>query len=113
MNFKAVITDCLMPDTGMERSVISEIGAQLVRAFCKTPSEVLAVARDADALMVKWAPVPADVIAELNTEPLPAGYALLELPNVIATPHSTLVLRPCFSSAVREHGASVVDYSKQ
>ncbi len=34
-------------------------------AQCKTPAEVLAATRDADALLVQWAPVNAEVIAAL------------------------------------------------
>lgn len=41
-------------------------GADLVVAQCKTADEVIAAARDADALLVQWAPVNAAVIAALN-----------------------------------------------
>src|SRR5215813_11720584 len=66
MSYKVVITDCTMPDTGVERGVLSEIGAELVRASCKTGAEVVAVGRDADALMVQWAPISAEVIQNLD-----------------------------------------------
>src|SRR5262249_17892738 len=66
MSFKVVITDCTMPDTGVERGVLSEIGAELVRASCKTSAEMVAVGRDADALMVQWAPISAEVIQHLD-----------------------------------------------
>jgi D-3-phosphoglycerate dehydrogenase len=66
MPYKVVITDCTMPDTGVERSVLAEIQAEVVRAACKTSAEVLAVARDADAVMVQWAPIPAEVIERLE-----------------------------------------------
>jgi D-3-phosphoglycerate dehydrogenase len=66
MSYKVVITDCMMPDTGIERAVLSEIGAEVVRAACKTSEDVLSVARDADALLVQWAPITADVIQQLE-----------------------------------------------
>jgi D-3-phosphoglycerate dehydrogenase len=66
MSCKVVITDCMMPDTGIERAVLSEIGAEVVRAACKTSEDVLSVARDADALMVQWAPITADLIRQLE-----------------------------------------------
>src|SRR3954454_23764942 len=66
MSCKVVITDCMMPDTGIERAVLSELGAEIIRASCKTAADVLAVGRDADALMVQRAPVPAEVIRQLE-----------------------------------------------
>jgi D-3-phosphoglycerate dehydrogenase len=61
-----VITDCLMPDTGIESAILSEIGAEVIRASCKTAQDVIEVARDADALMVQRAPISAEVIGQLE-----------------------------------------------
>jgi D-3-phosphoglycerate dehydrogenase len=66
MSYKVVITDCAMPDAGVERAVLEEIDARLVRASCKTSADVLEVGRDADALMVQWAPISAEVIQKLE-----------------------------------------------
>jgi D-3-phosphoglycerate dehydrogenase len=63
---KVVITDCTMPDAGIEQAVLSEIDADVIRAACKTPADVLAIARDADAPMVQWAPITAEVIQQLE-----------------------------------------------
>jgi D-3-phosphoglycerate dehydrogenase len=63
---KVVITDCLLPDTGIERAVLAELSAEVVRAACKTPEDVIAAAHDADAVMVQWAPIPAHVIERLE-----------------------------------------------
>ena len=68
MSFKVVITDCMMPDTGIERALLAELGAEVIRGACKTPAEVLAIARDADALMVQRAPIPAEVIQQLEQD---------------------------------------------
>jgi D-3-phosphoglycerate dehydrogenase / 2-oxoglutarate reductase len=66
LGYKVVITDCLMPDTGIERAILAEIGAEVIRAACKTPQDVIDVARDADALMVQRAPINAEVIGHLD-----------------------------------------------
>ena len=83
MSCKVVITDCTMPDTGVERGVLAEIGAEVVRAACKTSADVLAVARDADALMVQWAPISADVIQGLERCRIISRYGIgLEMIDV-------------------------------
>lgn len=66
MSFKVVITDCTMPDTGIERAVLSEIGADVIRLQLKTPDEIVAAARDADALMVQWLPITKEIIEQLE-----------------------------------------------
>ncbi|MCB1106321.1 MAG: hypothetical protein KDK74_16465, partial [Cephaloticoccus sp.] len=63
--FRVVITDHGFPNLRHEEDVITAAGGELVVAQCKTPEEVLAASRDADALLVQWAPVNAAVIAEL------------------------------------------------
>jgi D-3-phosphoglycerate dehydrogenase len=66
LGYKVVITDCLIPDTGIERAILAEIGAEVIRASCKTAQDVIDVARDADALMVQRAPINAEVIGHLE-----------------------------------------------
>lgn len=63
--FRVVITDHGFPNLRHEEDVIAAAGGELIVAQCKTPEEVLAASRDADALLVQWAPVNAAVIAEL------------------------------------------------
>jgi D-3-phosphoglycerate dehydrogenase len=65
-----------MPDTGVEREVLSAIGAEVVRASCKTPEEVIEVARQADALMVQWAPITAEVIQALERCQIVSRYGI-------------------------------------
>jgi D-3-phosphoglycerate dehydrogenase len=64
--YKVVITDCQMPDTGIERAILGEIGAEVIRAACTTPQDVIDVACDADALMVHKVPISAEVISQLK-----------------------------------------------
>jgi D-3-phosphoglycerate dehydrogenase / 2-oxoglutarate reductase len=66
MSCKVVITACTMPDIGVERGVLAEIAAEVVRAACNTSADVPAVARDGDALMVQWAPISTAVIQGLE-----------------------------------------------
>lgn len=60
------ITDHGFPHVDQERKIITQAGASLHVAQCKTPEDVMAACRDADALLVQWAPITSDVIARLN-----------------------------------------------
>ncbi len=61
-----VVTDTGFPDTEIERGVLSALDADITVAHCRTEDEVLAAARDADALLVQWAPVSRRVIEQLT-----------------------------------------------
>ncbi len=63
---RVLITDHGFPNLRHEETIIAAGGAELVVAQCKTPEEVIAAARDAEALLVQWAPVNAAVIAALE-----------------------------------------------
>jgi D-3-phosphoglycerate dehydrogenase len=63
---RVVITDCSWEDDSVERKILEEGGAQVVRVQCKTPQEVIAAAKDADALLVGWAPITKEVIGSLS-----------------------------------------------
>jgi D-3-phosphoglycerate dehydrogenase len=63
---RVVYTDFGFPDISVERAIVEEAGGELVPAQCTTPAEVIAAARGADALLVQWAPVTAEVIATLD-----------------------------------------------
>lgn len=65
-NLRAVITDHGFPNLQHEESVLGAAGIALTVAQCKTPAAVIEAARDADALLVQWAPVNAEVIAALT-----------------------------------------------
>jgi len=66
MSFNVVYTDHGFSDVETEQALIASADGNLTVAQCKTPVEVLEAARDADALLVQWAPVPAEVINELQ-----------------------------------------------
>ncbi|MEO6876106.1 MAG: C-terminal binding protein [Opitutaceae bacterium] len=63
---RVLITDHGFPNLTHEQATIDAAGAELVVAQCKTPEDVIAAAKDADALLVQWAPVNAAVIATLT-----------------------------------------------
>ena len=49
----------------MEREILENAGVQVTRSECKSPAEVIAASRNADALLVGWAPITSEVIASL------------------------------------------------
>ncbi|MDI1251389.1 MAG: C-terminal binding protein [Lacunisphaera sp.] len=63
---RVLVTDHGFPNLHHEETVLRAAGIGLVVAQCKTADEVIAAGRDADALLVQWAPVTAAVIAALT-----------------------------------------------
>ncbi len=60
------VSDSVFPDLEPARKVVSRIGAELRLAREATPEGVLAVARDADALLVTYAKITADMIRQMK-----------------------------------------------
>jgi len=60
-----VITDTGFPDIEVEARVLAPLNAAVTVGQCRTEDEVLALARNADALMVQWAPITRRVIEQL------------------------------------------------
>jgi D-3-phosphoglycerate dehydrogenase / 2-oxoglutarate reductase len=63
---KVVVTDRKFPSYDIERSVLEPLGVQFEVHECRSGEEVLAVAADADVLMVSWIHITADVIEQLT-----------------------------------------------
>lgn len=61
-----VVTDHGFPNLAHEERILGAAGCRLSVAQCKTADEVATATRDADALLVQWAPVPAGVISALT-----------------------------------------------
>ena len=61
-----VITDVAFPDTQVEESLLSSLDATVTVGQCRSEDDVLAIARDADALMVQWAPITRRVMEQLT-----------------------------------------------
>lgn len=60
------ITDHGFPGVSQEQNLLNEAGFRLHIAQCKTAEEVVANCHDADALLVQWAPITAEVVAALD-----------------------------------------------
>lgn len=62
---KVLITDHGFPNVDEERRIVEESGAQFAIAQCKTAQDVIEAAHDADALLVQFAPITAEVLSSL------------------------------------------------
>ena len=60
------VADSVFPNLDPAREVLSRIGADLQLASDKTPEAILRVAADADALLVTYAQITADMIRQLT-----------------------------------------------
>jgi D-3-phosphoglycerate dehydrogenase / 2-oxoglutarate reductase len=61
-----VIADYDYGDVDIERAIIEEAGLRLVAAQCKTEEDVIAAARDADAIIAQYATIGSAAIAALT-----------------------------------------------
>jgi D-3-phosphoglycerate dehydrogenase len=64
--FRVVITDSDYPTNEPERKIMHKIGATVAKYDCVTEEEVMKIARDADALLVQYAPITKQVIDTLD-----------------------------------------------
>jgi len=60
------VSDTVFPNLNPAREVLSRIGAELLLAEASTPQAIMQVARDADALLVTYARVTAEMIAQMT-----------------------------------------------
>lgn len=74
--YRVAITDYVFPNLEEEHRVLSEIGAEVVSAQCRTEDEVIEVCRGADAVLVCYAPVTARVIDTLDRCRIIARYGI-------------------------------------
>jgi len=63
---RIVITDSTFPDANVEKNELAPLDAEITSAHCRTEDDVLAVTRDADALMVQWAPITRRVMEQMK-----------------------------------------------
>jgi D-3-phosphoglycerate dehydrogenase len=85
---KVIITDCPWDDNSIERGILEPAGAEVVRAQCRTPEEVIRACSEADALLVGWAPLTRDVLRQLRRCRLAirygTGYDNIDVPAATA-----------------------------
>jgi D-3-phosphoglycerate dehydrogenase / 2-oxoglutarate reductase len=60
------VADSVFPNLDLARAVVSRAGAELRMASQPTPEGIVAAARDADALLVTYAKISADMIREMK-----------------------------------------------
>ena len=60
------VSDSVFPNLNPAREVLSRIGAELLLAEASTPQAIMQVARDADALLVTYAKVTAEMIGQMT-----------------------------------------------
>jgi D-3-phosphoglycerate dehydrogenase len=66
MSSLVCLTDYGFKSIETERRIIEATGAEFRTGQCKTASDVLALARDADVILAQWAPLNSEVIAGLT-----------------------------------------------
>lgn len=71
-----VITDYGFPDISTEREIIGNAGGDLSAFQCKTELDVIRAAKDADVLLVQWAPITRAVIQELSRSKVIVRYGI-------------------------------------
>jgi len=64
--YQVAVTDYGFPDLHIERSILEPCGFAFVTGQCKSPEEVAALCRDADAVLTQWAPVTAEAIEAMD-----------------------------------------------
>jgi D-3-phosphoglycerate dehydrogenase len=75
-SYKVVITDHGFPEVAIERKLIEAAGGSLEEARCRTEDDVIAAGRDADALLVQWAPITERVLLALTRCKLVIRYGI-------------------------------------
>ena len=73
---RVVVTDADYGALDIETEVLSGAGHEVVGARCRTAAEVIEAARDADAVLVQYAPVTAEVLAALPRLRLVSRYGV-------------------------------------
>lgn len=76
MSYKVVVTDYGFPDLGIEKELLAPFGIEPQGAQCKTEEDVAALAADADAVLVGFAPVRGTAIAAMKKARVIARYGI-------------------------------------
>ncbi len=65
-SFRVAVADSVFPNLNPATEVLASIGATVELASAATPEAILAIAKDADAVLVTYAKFPAEMIAQLT-----------------------------------------------
>lgn len=74
--FKVAITDAQYKSHEPERAVLSKLNVELVKFQCRTEGDVIKNCKDADALLVQYAPITEKVIENLKNVRIIARYGI-------------------------------------
>ena len=66
MALKVAVADSVFPNLDPAREVLSRIGAELQLAAENTPAAIMAIAADADAILVTYAKITGDMVRQLS-----------------------------------------------
>jgi D-3-phosphoglycerate dehydrogenase len=73
---RVLVTDADYGDLDIEAAVLAAAGHELLTAQCRTAADVIAAARDVDAVLVQYAPFPAEVFEALPRLRLVSRYGV-------------------------------------
>ena len=73
---RVLVTDAEYGSLDIEAGVLTAAGHELLTAQCRTPADVIAAGQDADALLVQYAPITADVLEALPRLRLVSRYGV-------------------------------------
>jgi len=65
-SFQVAVADSVFPNLDPAREVVSRIGAELQMASEPTPEAIMRIAKDADAVLVTYAKITADMIRQMT-----------------------------------------------
>jgi D-3-phosphoglycerate dehydrogenase len=108
--FKVAITDSEYESHEIEKRVLSKIGAELVKFQCRTEDEVVKYCRDADGLLVQYAPITRKVIESLNAKVITRyGIGVDNIDVKAATEKNILVTNVVYDiTDVADHTISLI-----
>jgi len=75
------VSDSVFPNLDLARGVVSRVGAELRMATQPTPEGILGVAREADALLVTYAKITAEMIREMKRCRIISRFVVTKVPD--------------------------------
>ena len=87
------VSDSVFPNLNPAREVLSRIGAELLLAEASTPQAIMQVARDADALLVTYAKVTAEMIGQMTRCRIIARFGIgVDNVDIVAATNASIVV---------------------
>lgn len=109
---RVVVTDYTFPGLHAEEAATRENGAKFAAFNCKTEEEVLDVARDADVLVVQFAPISKKVIDALTPDAVliryGVGYDNIDVPYALKSGRKVCYVPDYCLSEVADHAVSLL-----